>query len=147
MMQPYCATGICTDYHVLDVATAVLLLLLSQKVVRSIEAASYVMTELSKNKDEMDKSILHVAATGFVQQVQVRCSSNGQWCSTHGVQPMACSPVYPHAAASAAAFSSCSLDVPGPCMQEAQQLVLQAVKSAAPERNFEANNYFAMVQV
>jgi hypothetical protein len=32
-------------------------------------------------------------------------------------------------------------------MQEAQQLVLQAVKSAAPERNFEANNYFPMVQV
>jgi hypothetical protein len=25
--------------------------------------------------------------------------------------------------------------------------VLQAVKSAAPERNFEANNYFPMVQV
>ncbi|WIA10108.1 hypothetical protein OEZ86_000273 [Tetradesmus obliquus] len=72
---------------------------IEQKVVRAIEAASYVMTELSKNKEEMDKSILHVAATGFVQQVQ-----------------------------------------------EAQQLVLQAVKSAAPERNFEANNYFAMVQ-
>jgi hypothetical protein len=32
-------------------------------------------------------------------------------------------------------------------LQEAQQLVLQSVKSAAPERNFEANNYFAMVQV
>jgi hypothetical protein len=31
--------------------------------------------------------------------------------------------------------------------QEAQQLVLQAAKSAAPERNFEANNYFPMVQV
>eukprot|EP00775_Hariotina_reticulata_P010903 gene10903-11057_t len=31
-------------------------------------------------------------------------------------------------------------------IQEAQQLVLQAVKSAAPERKFEGNNYFAMVQ-
>jgi hypothetical protein len=32
-------------------------------------------------------------------------------------------------------------------LQEAQQLVLQAVQSAAPERKFEGNNYFAMVQV
>jgi hypothetical protein len=58
------------------------LLLLLQKVVRAIEAASYVMTELSKNKEEMDKGILHVAATGFVQQVQVRssCEQLGHIC-------------------------------------------------------------------
>jgi hypothetical protein len=109
-------------------------LLLLQKVVRAIEAASYVMTELSKNKEEMDKSILHVAATGFVQQVQVRSSTK---------QPdLFCMCVMCSAART-----------PQPCCllyggtQEAQQLVLQAVKSAAPERNFEANNYFPMVQV
>lgn len=32
-------------------------------------------------------------------------------------------------------------------MQAAQQQVLEAIKTAAPERNFEANNYFPLVQV
>jgi hypothetical protein len=32
-------------------------------------------------------------------------------------------------------------------LQEAQQFVLEAIKSAAPDRDFEANNYFLMLQV
>lgn len=32
-------------------------------------------------------------------------------------------------------------------LQDAQNLVVEAIKSAAPERKFEANNYFPMVQV
>lgn len=71
-----------------------------QRVVRAIEAAGFVMAELSKTRDEVDKQLLHAAASGFVQQVQ-----------------------------------------------EAQALVLTAVRSAAPERSFEANNYFPMLQV
>lgn len=33
------------------------------------------------------------------------------------------------------------------CQQEAQQFVLAAIKAAAPDRDFEANNYFLMLQV
>jgi len=48
-----------------------------QKVVRAIEAASFVMLELSKTRDDADKQLLHAAATAFVTQVQVRdcCAS------------------------------------------------------------------------
>jgi len=47
------------------------MLILSQKVVRAVEAASFVMTELSKTRDEADKQLLHAAASAFVTQIQV----------------------------------------------------------------------------
>eukprot|EP00879_Flechtneria_rotunda_P000916 GHRR01001044.1.p2 GENE.GHRR01001044.1~~GHRR01001044.1.p2 ORF type:complete len:183 (+),score=80.68 GHRR01001044.1:1621-2169(+) len=72
---------------------------IEEKVVRAVEASGFVMSELSKTREETDKQLLHAAATGFVEQIQ-----------------------------------------------EAQQLVLKAIKTAAPERNFEANNYFSMIQ-
>lgn len=71
-----------------------------QRVVHALEAASVVMSELAKQRDDVDKQLLHAAATGFIQQIQ-----------------------------------------------EAQAMVLEAVQTAAPDREFEANNYFLMVQV
>lgn len=72
---------------------------IEKRVVYAIEAASYVMDQLSKEREHIDKRLLHTSATAFLQQIQ-----------------------------------------------EAQQFVLAAIKAAAPDRDFEANNYFLMLQ-
>lgn len=42
-----------------------------QRVVRAIEAASFVMGELAKEREDMDKNLLHAGATAFLDQIQV----------------------------------------------------------------------------
>lgn len=42
-----------------------------QRVVYAIEAASYVMAELSKEREHIDKRLLHRSATAFLEQIQV----------------------------------------------------------------------------
>jgi hypothetical protein len=69
-------------------------------VVHALEAASFVMTELSRERQHVDKQLLHAAATGFIQQIQVRvrteaaldvnrcCSAwgGGRWCVLNAVR-------------------------------------------------------------
>jgi hypothetical protein len=42
-----------------------------QRVVRGIEAASIVMGELAKEREGINKELLHAAVTGFLEQLQV----------------------------------------------------------------------------
>lgn len=44
----------------------------SQRVVRAIEAASFVMGELAKEREDINKELLHAAVSGFLEQIQVR---------------------------------------------------------------------------
>lgn len=119
-----------------------------QRVVYAIEAASYVMDQLSKEREHIDKRLLHTSATAFLQQIQVSRATDKRMAhpelkASSAVE--AVSTLLVSALASPVTMRSCCC-----ChalQQEAQQFVLAAIKAAAPDRDFEANNYFLMLQV
>lgn len=115
-----------------------------QNVVDAISSASFAMQELAKEQEHIDKHTLHKAVEYFLDQIEVGV----------GVTQLS------QAVTAAAAVLDSSANLVGqagddpPCacctcclLQEAQKLVLAAIQSAAPDRDFESNFYFTMLQV